>query len=68
MQCLAKIDHQVTRQHRYIMELAFNLNLQPGGAGIENGDKTVVCMGPQAPIRCAGVVVHKIQKRCATTL
>ena len=55
----------MTREHRHIDECIVDLDLQPWGGDIEDRYKAVVCVGPQSLVWIAGVIVHKIQKRCA---
>ena len=63
VQRLTKIDDEMTGQHRHVFKTAIHLYLQTGRTGIEDGDKAIVGVGAQPPVRGPGVVVNEIQKR-----
>ena len=63
VQCLTKIDDEMPGQHRHVFKLTVDLNLQTRRTGIKDGDKAVVGVGAQPPVRGSGVVVNEIQKR-----
>ena len=63
VQRLTKIDDEMTGQHRHVFKTAIHLYLQTGRTGIEDGDKAIVGVGAQPPVRGPGVVMNEIQKR-----